>query len=102
MRCYEYICHLFLSSLKARCFDVIRKQLNIKLINKLETSNHIVISLIDALKTIGKKTRLIVGNEPYHVLSRATVKKTQEISIRSIQQLSLFKWMSKPFVTILL
>jgi len=47
---------LFLSLLKSRCMNVVRRKKGIKMINNYEPSSHIVKILVDAFSTIGKKT----------------------------------------------
>ena len=46
-------CQLLLSLLKSRCLAIVRKNLGIKTVRGLETSNHIVRNLVDAFQKIG-------------------------------------------------
>ena len=50
-------CRLFLSLLKSRGMNIVRKSLGIKMIKPYGPSSHIVKSLVDAFGKIGKNTR---------------------------------------------
>ena len=50
-------CKLFLSLLKSRSMNIVRKNLGIKMVKNSGPSSHIVKSLVDAFGKIGKKTR---------------------------------------------
>ena len=69
-------CRLFISLLKSRSMNVVRKNLRIKMINSSEPSSHIVRSLVYAFSTIGKKSLSKDQNAAHHVLSQSTMNKS--------------------------
>ena len=50
-------CQLFLAFLKSRNMATVRRNLGITTMNNIESSNHIVKSLVAAFTLIGKKNR---------------------------------------------
>ena len=54
---------------------VVRRNLRINMINNSEPSSHILISLVDAFSTIGKKSRSKYRNAARHVLSQSIMNK---------------------------
>ena len=69
-------CRLFISLLKSRSMNVVRKNLRIKMINSSEPSSYVVRSLVDAFSNIGKKSRSKDRNATRHVLSQSIVNKS--------------------------
>ena len=72
-------CRLFLSLLKYRGMNIVRKSLGIKMIKASGPSSHIVKSLVDAFGKIGKNTRSKDRNAARHVLSQAIVNKNTRV-----------------------
>ena len=62
-------CRLFLSLLKSRSMNIVRKKLGLKMVKNFGPGSHIVKSLVDAFGKIGKKTRSKDRNEARRVLS---------------------------------
>ena len=74
-------CRLFLSLLKSRSMNIVRKSLGIKMIKPSGPSSHIVKSLVDAFGKIGKNTRSKDRNAACRVLSQAIVNKKDRKSV---------------------
>src|SRR5713101_9724955 len=72
-------CRLFLSLLKSRGMNIVRKSLGIKMIKTSGPSSHIVKSLVDAFGKIGKNTRSKDHNAAPRVLSQAIVNKNTKV-----------------------
>ena len=72
-------CRLFLSLLKYRGMNIVRKSLVIKMIKPSRPSSHIVKSLVDAFGKIGKNTRSNDRNAARRVLSQAIVNKKTRV-----------------------
>ena len=70
---------LFLSLLKSRSMNIVRKSLGIKMINPSGPSSHIVKILVDAFGKIGKNTQSKDRNAARHVLSQAIVNKNTRV-----------------------
>ena len=66
-------CQLFLALLKSRNMASVRKNLGIITLKNIESSNHIVKSLIAEFTLIGKKTRSQDRNVAHHVLAESIV-----------------------------
>ena len=59
---------IFLALLKSRNMETVRINLGIRTMKNIESSNHIVKSLVAAFTSIGKKTRSQDCNVARHVL----------------------------------
>ena len=66
-------CHLFLCLRKSRSFLIGRRILGIKTLKNIESSSHIVKSLVRAFMSIGKKYRSKDCNIACHVLAKSIV-----------------------------
>jgi len=81
-------CQLFLALLKSRGMATVRRNLGIRTLKNIESSNHIVKSLAAAFTSIGKKTRSQDCNVARRVLAESIVS-------RSTRQRRLIKCTSK-------
>ena len=77
-------CQLFLSLLKSRNMTSVRKKLGIRTLKNIESSNHIIKSLVVAFTSIGKKTHSHDYNAAHRIL-------TESIVSRSTRQRRLLK-----------
>ena len=77
-------CQFFLALLKSRNMETIRRNLGIRTMKNIESSNHIVKSLDVAFTSIGKKTHSQDCNVAHRVLAESIVS-------RSTRQHSLLK-----------
>ena len=66
-------CQLFLALLKSRNMATVRRNLGIRTLNNIESSNHIVKSLVVAFTSIGKKTCSKDCNVARRVLAESIV-----------------------------
>ena len=66
-------CQLFLSLIKSRSMEIIIRKLGIRTLNNIESSNHIVKSLVATFTSIGKKTCSQYCNVAHHVLAKSIV-----------------------------
>ena len=70
---------LFLSLLKSRSMNIVRKMLGIKMVRNSGPSSYILISLVDSFGKIGKKTCSKDRNAAHRVLSQAIVNKNTRV-----------------------
>ena len=66
-------CQLFLAFLKSRNMATVRRNLGIRTMNNIKSSNHIVKSLAAAFTSIGKKIRSQDYNAARRVLAESIV-----------------------------
>ena len=81
-------CQLFLALLKSRNMATVRRNLGIRTMKNIESSNHIVKSLATTFTSIGKKTHSQDCNVARHVLAESIV-------CRSTRQRCLIKCTSQ-------
>ena len=79
---------MFLALLKFRIIATVRRNLGIRTLKNIKSSNHIVKSLVAAFTSIGKKTRSQYCNAAHRVLDESIV-------CRSIRQCRLLKCTSQ-------
>ena len=81
-------CQLFLALLKSRNMETVRRKLGITTLKNIESSNHIIKSLIATFTSIGKQTHSQDFNVAHRVLAKSIV-------CRSTRQRRLLKCMSQ-------